>query len=139
MSDHKFTLPIYGIAKPKKGALTQSLNVNWYRNAYHRSSNDAKKKFKAHVKPQIEQFDPIEGKIKVKYVYYAKANNSPDLDNFVGTVKKFFQDAIVECGLITDDNVNYIVENKEVYGGIDKDNPRIEAFLTVVDDWQLNT
>ena len=54
-------------------------------------------------------------------------------------LKSSFQDAIVECGLIPDDNVNYIVENKEVYGGIDKDNPRIEAFITAVDDWQLNT
>ena len=53
--------------------------------------------------------------------------------SFVGTVKKFFQDAIVECGLLPDDNVNYIVANSEVYGGIDKDNPRVEAFITVLD------
>ena len=133
MSEYKFTLPIYGIAKPKKGAKSQSLNVNWYRNEYHRCSNDAKKKFKAHVRPQIEQFDPVDCKIKIKYVFYAKSNNHPDLDNFVGTVKKFFQDALVECGFIPDDNVNYIVENEEVYGGIDKLNPRIEAFITLLD------
>lgn len=133
MSEYKFTLPIYGIAKPKKGAKSQSLNVNWYRNAYHRCSNDAKKKFKAHVRPQIEQFEPVDCKIEIKYVFYAKSNNHPDLDNFVGTVKKFFQDALVECGFIPDDNVNFIVANSEAYGGIDKLNPRIEAFITLLD------
>ena len=76
---------------------------------------------------ELEQLDKIETPIKIKYTYYAQRNNSPDLDNFVGTVKKFFQDALVESGLIEDDNVNFIIANSEEYGGIDKDNPRVEA------------
>ena len=72
-------------------------------------------------------FDEIETPIKIKYTYYAQRNNSPDLDNFVGTVKKFFQDALVESGLIEDDNINFILSNSECYGGIDKLNPRVEA------------
>ena len=51
-------------------------------------------------------------------------NNSPDLDNFVGTVKKFFQDALVESGLIEEDNVKFIVASSESYGGIDKEKPQ---------------
>ena len=75
----------------------------------------------------MDSFDPIEGKIKIKYTYFAKANNNPDLDNFIGTVKKFFQDALVESGLIEEDNVNIIIANSESYGGIDRLNPRVEA------------
>lgn len=121
MVNYKFTLPVFGVIK--KG----SINVNWYRNAHYQISNKAKIKFKAMIQDQLDSFDPIHGKIKIKYTFFAKYNNSPDLDNFIGTAKKFFQDALVESGLIPDDNVNYITSNSEYYGGIDKDNPRIEA------------
>ena len=119
MSYH-FTLPIYGVTK---GALS----VNWYRNAHHHESNKAKKEFKKQMQEQISQFDTIKTPIKIKYTYYAARNNSPDLDNFIGTVKKFFQDSLVESGLIKEDNVKFIVASSESYGGIDRENPRVEA------------
>ena len=106
--------------------------MNWYRNAHYQSTNAAKKKFKKLIKSQLNQFDEIQTPIKIKYTYYAQRNNSPDLDNFVAIVKKFFQDALVEHGLIEDDNVNFIVANSESYGGIDKDNPRVEAEIIEV-------
>lgn len=84
---------------------------------------------------QIKQLDslPSDVKIKVRYVFYAARNDNPDLDNFVGAAKKFFQDALVKNGFIEDDSVNFITANSERYGGIDRDNPRIEAFITVID------
>ena len=118
---YKFELPLYGVIK--KGAI----NVNWYRNAHYQTSNGAKIKFKKMIQAQLDQFDKIETPIKIKYTYYKKANNSPDLDNFVGTVKKFFQDALVESGLIEEDNINFIVESSERYGGLDRENPRVDA------------
>ena len=124
---YKFILPIYGVTP--KSAIT----VNWYRNAHHHVSNKAKKNFKSLIKDQLDSFDTIDGQIKIKYTYYAKRNNKSDLDNFVGTVKKFFQDALVEHGLIEDDNINFIVSNSEYYGGIDKDRPRVEAVITSLD------
>ena len=120
----KFTLPLFGVAK--KG----SINVNWYRNVHYHQSNQAKIKFKSLIQGQLDSFDPIDGQIKIKYTLFAKHNNSPDLDNFIGTVKKFFQDALVDSGLIEDDNVNIIVANSEYYGGVDKNNPRVEAEIT---------
>jgi Holliday junction resolvase RusA-like endonuclease len=124
---YKFILPIYGVTKGS------AISINWYRNAHYQKSNNAKKKFKKMIAPQLERFDPIQGKIKIKYTYFAKMNNNPDLDNFIGTVKKFFQDALAESGLIEDDNVNFIVANSESYGGIDKDNPRVEAEIIQLD------
>ena len=124
---YRFTLPLYGVTP--KSAIT----VNWYRNAHHHVSNKAKKKFKLLIQEQLNKFDKIDGQIKIKYTYYAQRNNHPDLDNFIGTVKKFFQDALVEHGLIDDDNISFIVSNSEYYGGIDKDRPRVEAVITVLD------
>lgn len=124
---YKFILPIYNVTP--KSAIT----VNWYRNAHHHVSNKAKKNFKSLIKDQLDSFDKIDGQIKIKYTYYAKRNNKPDLDNFIGTVKKFFQDALAEHGLIEDDNINFIVSNSEYYGGIDKDRPRVEAVITKLD------
>lgn len=125
----KFTLPLYGVTK--KGAIA----VNWYRNAHYQTSNAAKINFKKLIQDQLNKFDKIETPIKIKYTYYAKANNGPDLDNFVGTVKKFFQDALVESGLIEDDNVNFIISNSESYGGIDRSNPRVEAEVICCNDY----
>ena len=39
----------------------------------------------------------------------------------------YYPDALVESGLIEDDNVNFITGNSEYYGGIDRSNPRVEA------------
>jgi len=130
---YKFTLPLYGVTK--KGAIA----VNWYRNAHYQTSNAAKINFKKLIQDQLNKFDKIETPIKIKYTYYAKANNGPDLDNFVGTVKKFFQDALVESGLIEDDNVNFIISNSESYGGIDRNNPRVEAEIICCNDYITDT
>lgn len=129
MADYKFILPCY----IKSGKKNIPISLSWYRNAHFRQSNNIKRKFKDLIKDQIEAFDPIEGKISIKFVYYAARNNSPDLDNFTSVSKKFFQDAIAELGLIPDDNVSYITSTSEYYGGLDRENPRVEAFIKQLD------
>jgi len=131
MSDYNFVLPIYGVIKPTKKSKNPSLNLNWYRNAHYRVSNDAKKKFKRIIRPQLDKFDAIEGQIKIHYVYYAQKRGT-DLDNFIAVAKKFFQDALTEHGLIIDDNCDYIIKNSEAFGGVDKHSPRVEAFITLL-------
>lgn len=123
---YKFTLPIYGVAK-------DAISLGWYRNAHYHTNNAAKKKFKRLIQSQLDKFDPIEGKVKIKYIYFARYDNGPDLDNFVGVVKKYFQDALVESGLLADDNVNVIIANSESYGGLDRENPRVEAEIIQVE------
>ena len=99
---------MYRFTLPLYGVTPKSaITVNWYRNAHHQVSNKAKKKFKLLIQEH--------------------------LDNFIGTVKKFFQDALVESGLLVDDNVSFITSNSEYYGGIDKDHPRVEAVITKLD------
>lgn len=126
MHDWEFELPIYMQVGKKK----ISVAVNWYRNAHYQVSNNAKRKYKKLIEDQFSGLTKPAGKIHVTYEYYAARNNKPDLDNMTGTVKKFFQDAMVELGFIEDDNVSIIVSTKEKYMGIDRENPRVVAKIT---------
>ena len=130
---YKFILPIYGVIKKTKNNSNCAITFNWSRAAHYRTYGAAKKKFKKMILDQLNQFDSIDGQLKIKYTYYASRKGT-DLDNFTVCVKKFFQDTLAEHGLIEDDNVNFIVANSESFGGIDKDNPRVEAEVI-----QLNT
>lgn len=132
MSYYEFELPIYGMIKKTKSNANTAITFNWCRNAKCWTYDAAKKKFKAHMESQIKQFDPIDSKIKIKYVYYAQRRGT-DLDNFVSVAKKFFQDALSEYGFIPDDNTNYIVKSSEEYGGIDRANPRVMAYITIIE------
>jgi len=132
MSDYFFTIPIYGVVTTTKSNKNTAITLNWRANAHKFTYSNAKKKFSALMAEQIKSFDPIDCQVSIKYVYYAKRKGT-DLDNFIGMAKKFFQDSLVDHGFMPDDNVKFIVANSEFYGGIDKENPRVEAFITTLD------
>jgi len=132
MNDYHFTLPIYGVIKQTKSNKNCAITFNWGRCAHFRTYSKAKKDFHEMVKGQIEVLEPANGKIAVKYVYYAKRKGT-DTDNFTTMVKKFFQDSLTKCGFIEDDTTDFIISSREYFGGIDKENPRVEAFISVVD------
>lgn len=80
-----------------------------------------KKQYKELISEQLEwlRYDwPIE----VEYKLY-RARMS-DLDNWSAVISKYFQDSLVECWCIEDDNFDYIKKN--TYEVIEKDykNPR---------------
>lgn len=133
-SDYEFILPLV-VYLPRKTVKDKrfSVDINTIRGADRHSYNAAKKVYSEVMSEQLSGFDMIDNQIKVHYQYYAAMNNSPDLDNFIGGAKKFFQDAMVNHGLIKDDNVNFIPRNSEEYMGIDRLNPRIVAKVTVLD------
>ncbi len=122
---YKFTLPVYGVYK--SGAA--SLNV--YRNAHYHKNNQAKKKFKSLIHDQLIKFDPIEGQLKFKYIYFARRKDS-DLSNVCAVIIKFFEDSLVEYGLIPDDNVQIVVSIKQEFGGMDRKKPRVECEIEQV-------
>ena len=122
---YKFTLPVYGIYK--SGAA--SLNV--YRNAHYHKNNQAKKKFKSLIHDQLIKFDPIEGQLRFKYIYFARRKDS-DLSNVCAVIIKFFEDSLVEYGLIPDDNVQIVVSIKQEFGGMDRKKPRVECEIEQV-------
>lgn len=129
MSDYEFTLPLVVQVGGEKSRF--GVDVNTFKSRDRWAYNKAKKAYCEHMREQLEGFDMIEGQIHVHYEYWKAMDNAPDLDNFVGGAKKFFQDAMVKHGLIEDDNINFITSNSEEYRGLDRENPRIVASITV--------
>jgi Holliday junction resolvase RusA-like endonuclease len=107
------------------------LNLNTYRNAYYQILNQAKKNFKELIKPQLHKL-PVLGKITIHYTIYYKDKRKFDLDNIVSVIAKFFQDALVENGIIEEDNYTIVIGSSNSFGGISKDNPRCTIHITEV-------
>lgn len=73
----------------------------------------------------------IDKPVKLIYSYY-EPNKKRDLDNISGYFHKVFQDALVNCGVIHNDNWHYIVGfTDEFY--IDNKHPRIEIKIVEVE------
>ena len=99
------------------------LNLNNYRNRHFIVSNNLKKLFKEFMKPQISKLKPIEWTIWLRFTYYARSKLVGDLENHCIVVDKFLQDALVENGIISEDNCNVVTEVHYIYWGISKENP----------------
>ena len=52
------------------------------------------------------------------------------IDNYTTVHKKFFNDAMVKYGIIKDDDSETSSLQISCYGGIDKDNPRVDIYVT---------
>ncbi|QIG70530.1 RusA-like Holliday junction resolvase [Rhizobium phage RHph_N38] len=87
-----------------------------------------KVKFKDHIWEQLA-FLPTMGGVKLIYTLFMGTNREADLSNICVIVDKFFCDALVEAGKLPDDNVNYLQSIDYRFGGVDKNNPRVEITL----------
>lgn len=104
------------------------LNLNQYRNAHFFKLNNSKTSYKVLMKPQIEQL-PVFNKVSITYTVFFGSKRKTDISNVCSIVDKYFCDALVELGKLPDDNYDYIKEVIYRYGGIDKNNPRVEITL----------
>ena len=120
----KVKLPIsipYGSRKIKN----YYLNLNQYRNWHYQVSNKIKKLFKERVEGNLD-FSFV-GKVEIEYVYYAPDKRVRDLMNVIAVADKFFQDALTENGCIESDDTKTVTKITSIYGGVDREDPRIEA------------
>lgn len=104
------------------------VNLNIYRNAHHFTLNSAKVTFKETIQDQLDLL-PFLNKIKLHYRVFAPSKRKIDTMNVGSIADKFFCDALVEAGKLTDDNYDYILYNGFEFGGIDKENPRVEVTI----------
>lgn len=104
------------------------LNLNQYRNAHFFKLNNSKTSYKVIMKEQIEQLPEFET-VKITYTVFFGSKRKTDISNVCSIIDKYFCDALVELGKLPDDNYDYIQEVNYRYGGIDKDNPRVEITL----------
>lgn len=118
----KFKSPMKILAGKRK---MLRLNLNEYRNTHYRILNNAKINYKEFMKNQIEKAKRL-GKALFVYTVYPGSKRSFDIGNICCVHEKFFEDAFVELGKLEDDNANFIPLVVYMYGGIDKDNPRVD-------------
>lgn len=131
----KLTLPIY-IWLPRKTKADKKISVglNWYRNAQFFENNAVKAKFKELVGKELLTLGKVQPFKRVGAVYTFYFARKCDTGNFFAVVEKFFLDALVEMGLLPDDNCEHVLTGKYQFGGYDKQNPRVEIEITEVQD-----
>lgn len=100
-------------------------------NRAHRQQGNSMKKrdqkiISVYIKNQLRGVR-ITNQVYIKYKFY-EPNARRDLDNISGYFHKVFQDALVFCGVIVDDNWNYVVGFSDDFY-VSKNNPRIEITL----------
>lgn len=118
----KFISPMKVLASKRK---MLRLNLNEYRNTHYRILNNAKINYKEVMKKQIQKAKRL-GKALFVYTVYPGSKRSFDIGNICCIHEKFFEDAFVELGKLEDDNANFLPLVVYMYGGIDKDNPRVD-------------
>ena len=124
------TAPLRVLVSKKKWFV---FNLNVYRNSHFQALNKAKKLYKEELKQQITLL-PSLTKIQVDYYLYPKTKRRTDLGNVLSIHQKFFEDALVELGIIPDDDYKHIIKSTQNFGELDKDNPRVEIEITEITD-----
>lgn len=128
-----FSVPIklvVGTRKPR----TYYINLNGYRNWAFQLNNQLKKQFKFEASEAIKNLLPVpeDKKVRVTYEIYYPTRRVFDIDNIGSVVTKFTHDALVEKGILEDDNFKIVREINYKYGGVDKENPRCDVTLEII-------
>jgi len=111
------------------------LNLNQYRNAHFYTLNTAKIRYKESLATQLTDVLLVTP-IKITYTLFPKNKQRGDLGNALSVHQKFFEDALVEYGCISDDSYKEVVQSTFLFGEVDKDNPRVEIQITQCDSYE---
>lgn len=112
------------------------LNLNVYRNLNYIVNNQMKVAFADLLsrnpaecfvfKDHIAVGLPVDPPYRFTYTLFQETKRKTDVSNVCCVVDKFCCDALVSLGVLPDDNHNIIKEVVYRYGGVDKENPRVE-------------
>ncbi len=112
-----------------------TLNLNIYRNCHHFVLNQAKIAWKDIVKQSMPQNMIVDcSPFKFVYTVFPNSGRKFDLANVLSIVQKFTDDALIEFGVIPDDNYKVIPIIVYKFGKVDKENPRVELEIYPLDD-----
>lgn len=117
----------------KIGTKNQHINLNKFRNNHFQLNNKMKTMYAdlAAAKLRLHKNKQYK-KIKLEYTYYKPTKAKRDRANIISIHAKFFCDAMTKIGMIPDDNDDYIKSSFEISGGLDRENPRVEIKITVL-------
>lgn len=129
MKTHYIHLPLAIPITPKKNF---SLNLNVYRNAHFYELNKAKEVFHQYIGQLFDGIDPM-NRVMIIYTLFFGSKRRVDTANICSIVDKFFCDTLTEKKILPDDSYDVIEEVIYRFGGIDKENPRVEALIVDLD------
>lgn len=124
-----FNVPLRVSVSKKKDFI---LNMNNYRNAHFRVLDKAKKLFHKHIK-EIGLPEYQYERVRFIYNIYPESKRKFDLMNVVSVIDKFTMDAVVEIGIIQDDNFLYVPKMPIAYIHTPDGNPRCEVTIEELD------
>ena len=124
MKTISITLPIYQAIKGK----TVLIGLNWYRNAHYHELNKIKNLYTREIFLKLRGDKTVFERYCVEYNLYYK-NISCDLMNVVSVIDKFFQDALQDLKIVSNDNVKHCCNVSSRVIEQDKINPRIEIIV----------
>lgn len=107
------------------------LNMNPYRNAHYQVLNKAKQEYKRVMKDEILSLPKME-KIVIDYEITFGDNRRRDGMNIASVTSKFFLDALVEYGVLKDDNYKNVLHEEWNPCGVEKDNGKVTIYLRPV-------
>lgn len=116
---------IVGVRKKKNVFLSMNNAFKWrdvQRNNYKQAYTDL-------IKSQIEQLPKLKRIISITYEVHRGDRHSFDVMNTVSIIDKFFEDALVVNGIITDDNFKVVPMVIGMIGEYDRINPRISVTI----------
>lgn len=123
---------VFVVNSPLQVAKTKAtnfiLNMNVYRNTHYQTLNKVKVNYKAAITPQIELL-PKFTKVKLVYTLYPATKRLCDLTNVCSIHSKFFLDSLVELSVLPDDNYQHVLRETFQFGGVDRNNPRVEIAI----------
>jgi len=111
-----------------------TLNLNHYRNTHFMVLNTAKKNFTEMILLELLSHKEIKpcSEIEIEYKLFIPNKRRMDVNNILTVVDKFFQDSLVEAGLIPDDSYIQIKKTIFSFGGICKElsSPYVKIIIT---------
>lgn len=78
--------------------------------------------------PQISKL-PCLDRVEIHYKLFPKTKRLCDINNIISVTDKWFCDALVELGKLSDDNYKFIPRTCSEFGEVDKHNPRVEITI----------
>lgn len=123
-------LPLQVPLPRKKTVKLWPLNLNVYRNSHPHTLNQAKVSFDEIAGPLIRKAGiPKLAKCTLEYILYTRTAQLCDTNNICCIADKFFSDSLVNHGVIEDDNYKFVVDSRSRFGGIDRQNPRVDVVV----------
>jgi hypothetical protein len=112
-----------------------TLNLNNYRNNHYQINNNVKATYSEVMEPLVlKAFKGVKvvPPIELHYILYIGTKRKLDISNVLCIVDKCFQDVLVKCGVIEDDNYHYLTKVTYEFGEYSKGQDYADIYIKEV-------